>query len=118
MDCNGRWSISSIGFKAGRTIPSSQSDPNHDLTILSWCSILSDWNQIYRASNGPPWDTGRPQPAFISLVRNHKMVPPGTALAVGCGTGGNAIFYAQNKFTFQGLTPPREPFIQPYRRPK
>jgi len=64
---------------------------------------LSDWNQIYRASNGPPWDIGRPQPAFVSLVKNHEMAPPGTVLDVGCGTGENAIFYAQNKFTVSGL---------------
>ena len=64
---------------------------------------MSDWNQIYRASNGPPWDIGRPQPAFISLVKNHEMVPPGTVLDVGCGTGENAIFYAQNKFAVSGV---------------
>src|SRR5437899_13030949 len=103
MDCSGRWSISSIGFKARRTIPYSQSGLKPWPSNPSWCSILSDWNQVYRASNGPPWDIGRPQPAFISLVKNHEMVPPGTVLDVGCGTGENAIFYAQNKFTVSGL---------------
>jgi len=104
MDCNGRWLISSIGFKARRTTPYSQSVPNLWLNTPGvLCSALNDWNQIYRASNGPPWDIGRPQPAFISLVKNHEMIPPGTVLDVGCGTGENAIFYAQNKFTVSGL---------------
>src|SRR5437879_11341174 len=118
MDCSGRWLISSIGFKARRTIPSSQSDPNHDLAIPSWCSILSDWNQIYRASNGPPWDIGRPQPAFVSLVKNHEIVPPGTVLDVGCGTGENAIFYAKTNSQFQDWISLGQLSIKRDRRPK
>lgn len=31
------------------------------------------------------------------------MIPPGPVLDVGCGTGENAIFYAQNKFTTVGV---------------
>jgi ubiquinone/menaquinone biosynthesis C-methylase UbiE len=61
-----------------------------------------DWNQSYRSPNSPPWDIGKPQPVFVNLVKNHEMVPPGTVLDVGCGTGENAIFFAQNKFTVSG----------------
>src|SRR5437899_9908166 len=104
-------------MKDGR-YPTLNHAQNHDLVIPSWCSILSDWNQIYRASNGPPWDIGRPQPAFISLVKNHEMVPPGTVLDVGCGTGENAIFYAQNRFTVSGLDLARQLSIKRDRRRK
>jgi ubiquinone/menaquinone biosynthesis C-methylase UbiE len=38
----------------------------------------------------------------MNLVKNHEIVPPGTLLDVGCGTGENAIFFAQNKFTVSG----------------
>lgn len=31
------------------------------------------------------------------------MTPPGPVLDVGCGTGENAIFYAQNRFTSSGI---------------
>jgi len=36
------------------------------------------------------------------------MLPPGPVLDVGCGTGENAIFYAQNKFTTSAIDFTRE----------
>lgn len=64
---------------------------------------FQDWNEIYRGRQGPPWDIGRPQPVFVKLVKESDMIPPGLVLDVGCGTGENAIFYAQNKFTTVGI---------------
>lgn len=78
----------------------------------SSCLSHPDWNQSYRTSNGPPWDIGRPQPTFIGLVKNHEMIPPATILDVGCGTGENAIFFAQSKFTVSGLDISREAIDQ------
>lgn len=39
----------------------------------------------------------------MSLVENREMVQPSIVLDVGCGTGENAIFFAQNKFAVSGL---------------
>ncbi len=64
---------------------------------------MSDWNQIYTSTNPPPWDIGRPQPVFINLVKSGELSPPAVVLDVGCGTGENAIFYAQSGFTTYGV---------------
>ncbi len=61
---------------------------------------MSFWDDAYRAT--PPWDIGRPQPAFVELVRNGEL-SPGRILDVGCGTGENAIFLAQNGFLVTGI---------------
>ena len=61
---------------------------------------MSFWDDAYRAT--PPWDIGRPQPAFVELVRNGEL-NPGRVLDVGCGTGENAIFLAQNGFLVTGI---------------
>ncbi len=62
---------------------------------------MSWWNQIYVFST-PPWAIGRPQPAFVDLVRRGE-VKPGCVLDVGCGTGDNSIFFAQNGFSVVGI---------------
>ena len=61
---------------------------------------MSFWDDAYRAT--PPWDIGRPQPAFVELVRNGEL-SPGSVLDIGCGTGENAIFLAQNGFLVTGI---------------
>ena len=39
----------------------------------------------------PPWDLGRPQKPFV----DHAEQITGAVLDAGCGTGGNALFFAQ-----------------------
>jgi len=58
------------------------------------------WDDAYRTT--PPWDIGRAQPAFIDLIRNREL-NAGRVLDVGCGTGENAIFLAQNGHSVTGV---------------
>jgi cyclopropane fatty-acyl-phospholipid synthase-like methyltransferase len=63
---------------------------------------LSFWEEMYSSTSPPPWDIGRPQPAFIRLVRRGEL-RPGKVLDVGCGKGDNAIFLAKSGFVVVGL---------------
>lgn len=50
-----------------------------------------DFDAIYAAAT-PPWDIGRPQPAFERLAEAGELV--GKVLDVGCGTGEHALLAA------------------------
>lgn len=49
-----------------------------------------DFDAAY--AGAPPWDIGRPQPAFLDLARVGLLV--GRVLDVGCGTGEHALMAA------------------------
>ena len=51
---------------------------------------MDSFNEAY--AGDPPWDTGRPQPAFVALARAGAM--HGSVLDAGCGTGENALYFA------------------------
>ena len=48
------------------------------------------FDSAYRGT--PPWDIGRPQKAFVELVRRGEIT--GSVLDIGCGTGDHALFFA------------------------
>jgi SAM-dependent methyltransferase len=60
-----------------------------------------DWNASY-ASGDLPWDVGVPDPHLVQAVKD-GVVRPGKALEVGCGTGTNAIWMAQQGFDVLGV---------------
>jgi len=49
----------------------------------------------------PPWDIGRPQPAFEMLADAGEIAGP--VLDAGCGTGENALFLAARGFEVVGV---------------
>ena len=60
-----------------------------------------DWNDSYRSGN-LPWDTGRPSSELQRVVREIKL-QPGRALELGCGTGTNSVWLAQQGFDVTGI---------------
>ncbi len=50
-----------------------------------------DFDAVY-AQGVPPWDIGRPQPAFVELAERGRLV--GRVLDAGCGTGEHALMAA------------------------
>src|SRR5438552_7448955 len=51
---------------------------------------IGDFDAMY--SSTPPWDIGRPQPAFLELAKTGAL--RGRVLDVGCGTGEHALMAA------------------------
>jgi len=59
-------------------------------------------NRFIEAYRGkPPWDIGRPQPAFEALADAGEIAGP--VLDAGCGTGENALFLATRGFAVVGV---------------
>lgn len=61
----------------------------------------SDWNDCYRDGN-LPWDTGRPSTELQNVLRTHA-IGPCRALEIGCGTGNNSVWLAQQGFEVTGI---------------
>lgn len=59
------------------------------------------WNARY-AEGELPWDSGEPD-AHLREVLEAYDIPSGSALEIGCGTGTNAIWLAQQGFEVTGL---------------
>ncbi len=59
--------------------------------------LPKDWNQPY-VDEAAPWDTGVPSELLQRVLRDHAIEPTRT-LEIGCGTGTNAIFLAQQGFS-------------------
>ncbi len=61
----------------------------------------TDWNDRYRDGN-LPWDTGRPS-SELQRVFSRNTIQPCRALELGCGTGTNSVWLAQQGFEVTGI---------------
>jgi cyclopropane fatty-acyl-phospholipid synthase-like methyltransferase len=59
-----------------------------------------DWDDSY-AGPAPPWDIGRPQPAFVRLAEAGLLT--GVLLDAGCGTGEHTILAARHRAKALGV---------------
>jgi ubiquinone/menaquinone biosynthesis C-methylase UbiE len=57
------------------------------------------FDSFYR--DRPPWDLGRPRQQFAELVQRGKIAGP--VLDIGCGTGENALFFAEQGLEVWGI---------------
>lgn len=60
---------------------------------MSEADAAHDWDDVYGGAP-PPWDIGRPQPAFLRLVETGALT--GSLLDAGCGTGEHTILAARH----------------------
>ena len=59
-----------------------------------------DFDEMYAGAT-PPWDIGRPQPAFVALADSGAL--QGKVLDVGCGTGEHALLAAERGHDATGV---------------
>src|SRR6185312_2198551 len=60
-----------------------------------------EWNDRYRDGN-LPWDTGRPS-SELQRILSQSTIRPCRALELGCGTGTNSVWLAQQGFEVTGI---------------
>jgi len=59
------------------------------------------WDAVYTADTPPPWDIGRPQPAFVRLADDGLL--RGQLLDAGCGRGEQALLAAAHGADAMGV---------------
>ncbi len=59
-------------------------------------SLVTHWDRLYRCAR-PPWETGRPS-SELRRVLSANRVQPCPAIELGCGTGQNALWLAEQGF--------------------
>jgi SAM-dependent methyltransferase len=63
---------------------------------------LSFWENRYQENN-TPWDLGKSVPAFVSLLSSPQAPKPSSAAVLGCGSGHDAILFAEYGFKVTGF---------------
>lgn len=64
--------------------------------------LLERWDRAYRGGQMPGWDVGRPDSILREVVQA-KIITPGRTVELGCGTGTNAVYLAQQGFEVSAI---------------
>lgn len=64
--------------------------------------LLERWDRAYRGGQVPGWDVGRPDSILREVVQA-KIITPGRTVELGCGTGTNAVYLAQQGFEVSAI---------------
>lgn len=67
---------------------------------MSAADLPHGWDDSYTGAP-PPWDIGRPQPAFLRLAEEGALT--GRVLDAGCGTGEHTILAARHNASALGI---------------
>jgi len=60
--------------------------------VVTARDMKESWDDSYTGEAPPPWDIGRPQPTFVRLADEGRLV--GRVLDAGCGTGEHTLLAA------------------------
>ena len=60
------------------------------------------WEEKY-SNNRDPWNYRRPAPPFVNLLNSSRAPKPGRMAVLGCGTGHDAMLFAQAGFEVIGF---------------
>src|SRR5207245_524578 len=84
---------------AGRCYNSTMTDSAASEGTAPRVRSIEDFDASYAGT--PPWDIGRPQPAFLGLAESGHL--RGRLLDVGCGTGEHVLMAARLGLTATGV---------------
>src|SRR5262249_10479614 len=62
---------------------------------------VEHWERRYQQDD-TPWDTGQPSSELVRVI-NEEKIEPCRAVELGCGTGTNAVWLAQQGFDVTGV---------------
>jgi SAM-dependent methyltransferase len=62
--------------------------------VVTARDMKESWDDSYTGDEPPPWDIGRPQPLFMRMANQGRLV--GRVLDAGCGTGEHAMLAASH----------------------
>ncbi|HLX49780.1 MAG TPA: class I SAM-dependent methyltransferase [Streptosporangiaceae bacterium] len=101
---DGRWAVGALTGAARRAMSNGASSRAGQLrtAVMAWSYRLAETSQRCRHQvyggmylfGLTPWDRPAPNPWLVATV-GQPVAPPGHALELGCGTGTNSIYLAQ-----------------------
>ena len=86
---------------AGRHLLTVVIAEGEEAIVVTARDMKESWDDSYTGEAPPPWDIGRPQPTFVRLADEGRLV--GHVLDVGCGTGEHALLAASRGAEVTGI---------------